>query len=614
MRRILLGLVPAIPIAVLAGACGTQPVNLGVSMIAPQGLLDQATAVTLSVIDAAQAKCDAATGHVDKIPESALSFPLDDKDCPKGAAWCAQIQLDKDGTKKIFAVTATRAKNPIAEGCATYAVDRDPLFVDVQVRRYSAAPCCNDGKLEPGEQCDTGVVASCDPNVTPNACTGITEDSVCYCDCKAKEILLSVDEKAAPGLKNGVAGSKGALSLSFGPGSLNPGMLRAVYVDTDKNTSTVPDIHQSFLRQDLYPIADPVPLSYQLLFPIACNNVTNAIGTPLTQEAPAVAAASDDTAVVVYMTNEENSGPNFDIFLSPQNADGCTDTKPCKQDADCQTACDASSHRCKASVKLNTVIGKAADPHVAGSQGTALVVWSRPDGVFGRIWRTDGSTSPVSGEISIASGGSHPRVAAFSGGFRVVYQGSGMGDINGVFMRTISLNGALADEEQLVNLTIDGVQDQPDVAALDDGATLVVWHSGQDVYFQRFDGDGKAISPDDQSSPLNTTGAGDGTDQQNPAVAGASGFFTVVWETPSAQDPTLGNVMARFVGAKSGFGYNSVSGQNDDFPATDPSFATDRHHPAVAMSAQSGFVAVGWEDHDKMRSGIYVRRFPPPAQ
>src|SRR5262249_1074825 len=138
---------------------------------------------------------------------------------------------------------------------------------------------------------------------------------------------------------------------------------------------------------------------------------------------------------------------------------------------DCQTSCDTTGH-CKASVKLNTVIGKAADPHVAGTQGTVLVVWSRPDGVFGRIWRTDGTTSPS--EISIAQGGSHPRVAAFAGGFRVVYQGSGQGDIDGVFLRTISLNGALADEEQLVNTVTSGPQDQPDVAALDDGTTIVV--------------------------------------------------------------------------------------------------------------------------------------------
>ena len=178
-----------------------------------------------------------------------------------------------------------------------------------------------------------------------------------------------------------------------------------------------------------------------------------------------------------------------------------------------------------------------------------------------------------------------------------------------MFLRSVDFSGNVGQEVP-VNLVTTGLQDQPDLAMLDDGSTIVVWHSGGDVYFQRFTAAGKPTSHADQATPLNTVGANDATEQQHPAVAGANGFFTVAWETPGK---TAGqtDIAARFVGAATGFGYNSVSGQNDQFAATDPLTSGDRHRPAVAMSA---FVAIGWEDHSASHSGVYVRRFPPPTQ
>jgi hypothetical protein len=603
-RRLLKGLVPAIPCALFFAACFESPrVNLALDL-APQGLLDQATSVTLSVFDESLGKCDEKTGTIGPIPDKAQQFPLDNSGCAKGVAWCKTIDLDKDGTRKTFAVVAAKANNTIAEGCKTVAVDQDPLLVDIQVHRYSPPPCCGDGTIEPGEQCDTG-----DASVKPPVCAAIAEDPVCFSDCTSKEILLSVDDMLAPNLKNGPPGSKTNLAIAFGPGGVNnPGMLRAVYEDSDKSASTAPDLHQSYLRQDLYPVTDPFPLASQLMFPVRCNAVTDATGTLLAQLSPSIVAASDDTVVVAYRTSELNGGQTYDIFLSPQTADGCTDIKPCSSKADCQTECDGK--HCKPAVKLNSVSGALSEPDVAlGPAGTVLVVWSRPGGIFGRVWRVDGSTS--SGEIQIAQTGSAPRVAGTPAGFLVVYQGAGKGDIDGIFMRSVDATGKLG-AEVAVNTAIDGVQDQPDIATLDDGSAIVVWHSGGDVYFQRFDASGKASPADDQSAPLNTTGAKDSTDQQHPAVAGANGFFTVAWETPNGSMPMLGNIAARFVGGRSGFGYNSVSGQNDEFIATDMLAMGDRHLPAVAMSPLSGFVAIGWEDHAATHSGVWARRFPPP--
>jgi hypothetical protein len=228
--------------------------------------------------------------------------------------------------------------------------------------------------------------------------------------------------------------------------------------------------------------------------------------------------------------------------------------------------------------------------------------------VYGRLWRTDGTTAPAGIEIPIATGGSAARVAGNPSGFLVVYQGPGPGDKDGVFMVSVDPLGALGTVVP-VNSVTQGVQGQPDIAMLQDGSALVAWHSAGDIFFQRYDANLKTPT-DDQTVPLNTTGIGAASDQQHPAVAGANGYFVVAWETPDPQS-NLGNIAARFVGATAGFGYNSVSGQNDEFLATETAGDRDRRLPAVAMSA---FTAIGWEDHSMGHPGVYVRRFPPPAE
>ena len=508
-------------------------------------------------------------------------------------------------------MVATEAGTTIAEGCTTVVVDQDSLVVEIQAFRYLPPSCCNDGVLQPGEQCDTGVRGTCSAGSAPSACSGIVDDPVCFCDCTAKEILLSVDDTQAPFLKNAPAGSKTDLALSFGPGGAsNPEMLRAVYESDDPAGSTGIDLHASYLRGDLYPIHDPIPLSTQLQVPVLCSAVENATGIARDQRFPTLATAAADTVVVVYQSDEINGGGDFDVFLSPQTPDGCVDQPPCTTSSDCQTSCDPNAKTCLPAVQLNVTSGGASAPRVAaGPSDAVLVTWTRQGGVFGRIWRTDGSVAPATGEISIAQGGSAARVAGSLSGFLVVYQGPGAGDPDGVFLRTVDASGTVGAETP-VNVATSGVQDQPDIAMLDDGsAALVVWHSGGDVYFQHFDPSGKRLG-DDQSAPLNTVGAHDKTDQQHPAVAGANGVFSVAWETPDPET-ALGNVSARFVGATTGFGYNSVSGQNDEFVATDPLTAGDRHLPAVAMST---YVAIGWEDHAAAHPGVYVRRFPAPTQ
>jgi hypothetical protein len=517
--------------------------------------------------------------------------------------WCTTIQLDKDDSKKMFAIVATKAGATIAEGCVTQVINQDPLRVEIQAHRYAPPKCCGNGVLEPGEQCDTGMPGTCD-GTPATMCSGIVATDVCNCDCTAKEILLSIDDNEQPNLKNAEAGTKSNLALAYGPGGAgNPTMLRAVFENTDSKTVGGADVSVRFLAEDLTPIATPHPLSLQLQLPLTCANVTGP-GIVRQQRSPAIAAASPDTIAIVYQSDEESPGA-YDILLTAHTPDGCMDAKPCTMDAECGTRCDPMSGRCQIALKLNTS-SACNTPHVArGPAGTALVTWSRKQGVFGRIWKTDGTLVPANGEIAIAPGGSAARVAGNDAGFRVVYQGAGTGDPDGIFMVPVGLDGVVGSAV-LVNSVTTDVQDQPDIAMLEDGSTIVVWHGGGDVHFQRFDAKGQPVGGD-QDAPLNTTGMGSAINQQNPAVTGGNGFFLVAWEVAGASG---NDIAARFVGGQSGFGFNSVSGQNDEFVAGDAKVPGDRHGPAVALGS---FAVVGWEDRSAAHHGVFARRFPAPT-
>ena len=609
-RRLLLGLVPALPIAILVGACDTPTAGINLDMRFPQGLIDQASAMTLYVFDASLAKCDERTGHVDAIPtgQATQKFPLDKKGCAAPYAWCTTIQLDKDGSDKMFAVVATQAGATIAEGCTTQIVNQDPLPVEIKAYRYAPPKCCGNGTLEPGEQCDTGVAFACD-GAAAGMCSGMQPDNVCSCDCTAQEILLSIDNdpKNAKALQNGPAGSKQGLALSFGPGGVdNPTVLRAAYVSTDDNAVGNSDVHVRYLAESLDPIEKPHALSYQLRLPLACDNVLGSPGIIRQQQHPVFTTASSDTVALVYLTDEKLGGEDYDVHLTPQLVDGCTDARPCTSDAECQTRCSTTTQRCAPSIALNVTPGGCSAPSAArGPDGTVLVVWTRKQGVFGRIWKTDGTLFPE-GEITIAPGGSAARVAGSASGFRVVYQGTGAGDPNGIYMAKVSVDGEVGGAV-VVNTLKQGLQDQPDIAMLVDGASLVTWHSGGDVLFQRFDSSGKPIAGD-QDAPLNTTGTGTAIDQRSPVAAAGSGFFLVAWEVAG---PSGNDIAARFIGGATGFGYNSVSGQNDEFVATDAKIRGDRRRPAVALGS---YAVVGWEDVSADHHGVFVRRFPAPTQ
>jgi hypothetical protein len=576
------------PALLPAFACARDDVAaIGLVMKAPQGILDDATSVSLTVVDAEVAPC-LASGRVEVRSGEGQRFDLERTGCAAGVAWCKEIQLDKDETTKTFAVVASSAAGTLGEGCAIATIDQDPLEVAIKIQRYNPPACCNDGALQAGEQCECGLGSTVCSSLDAPQCGGITADDVCEATCLAKEI--PVDRRAADAAP--APGTTRQLSMAFCPGDQNiPNALRAAYTDTTPAAKGGSDVAVRVLDDELYPLAASSPLGRPRYLPLLCSDIDGP-GRARQQLAPSIAPISTDLTAIVY-TSDEATGASFDVFLSPQATLGCRD----------QSGADP------AAAQLNTTGTSASDPDVAGGpNGSGLAVWTENGQIHGRIFVQATGASPPwtlvpeSGDLVIATSASLARVAGSTQGWVVVYQGAGTDDGDGVFVKRIDPSGGIGAEAR-VNAATQGAQDQPDVAALSDGRFVVAFRSGGDVFAQRFDAFGGAL-PGDQDAPLHEATDGE---QAHPAAAGYGSVFAIAWE-----DADRGGISARFLGAEGGSLYNSVNGQNVDFDASQPGVAGTRRLPAVAIGG-AGFVAIGWQDVGGS-PGIYVRRFPLPTQ
>ncbi|MFO0550402.1 MAG: hypothetical protein U0271_18550 [Polyangiaceae bacterium] len=536
-------------------ACDTAPISyIGLSMTAPAGVLDEATSLTLYVFPSSEASCND-DGTLSALPEGAASHQLQNAGCEGGAKWCGEIKLDQDDSEQMFYVEATSAAGLLAQGCTTAVIDKDPVEVSIKVQRHVEPACCGDGELQVGELCDLG---------GDDTCGGSTADTICTAECTTNVVWVD-DQDGTPAAKG-----QGHLTMAFAPGEGQlSGGLRAAW-----NFSSTP-VHVGLrtFQADLSAVTEPAVLEKAHRVYFRCSGTDQ---LPLREQSAPSIAAQGSGAVLAYLSNEKQS-LRVDAVVLTLNSDGCSDQLTAPIVSNEQASVD--------------------DVDVAvGPGGLALVVWQQNGRILGRTY--DG-TAVGAAEFVISDAGAAPRVAGSSAGWVVVYQGAGTGDSDGVFMRRVSTS-LVPSDPILVNAVTDGAQDQPDVAAVNDGSVAVVFRSGDDIFFQRYSA-ADAPTADDQDDPLNleTNGA-----QAAPAVgASPSGdFFAVAWESAGA-------IRARFIGKSDGFLFNNVSGQNDDFEVTDGTVG-DPHAPAVAVG---GYVAVGWQDlNSKTTPGLVMRRLPLP--
>jgi hypothetical protein len=595
-----------------AFACSQKSAAVGLTMYAPQGLLDTASKVELTVIEEGEnLRCRKATGEVSGTYDKdlALRFDLGRSDCAPGASWCKDITVEQSSSEKIFEIRATGAGEEIARGCAAVVIEQDPQVVEIDVLPIVEPACCNDGTVQLGEQCDSGAIAQTDCAGAPTnnaACSAILDDLVCHCDCLAKEIVLS-SPGLMPALDNN-PGTKFDPALAFAGGAAGgdiPNSLRAVFTDTSGGTGE--NINQRVLDANLMPA--PGVLAQQLHLPQDCETMTSPDGPIYTQREPDIARVSDGLLAVVFADDRAVPG-TFDVRLVAQNAWACNDTSP-PSVAGCPGCMTIPCPNCLPT-KLNVSPGIAFPAVASAVADQALVVWLSGTSVKGRLWLSgadsDCSTcQPTDAEIDFGITGAvgRPRVTGNAmTGYVIAYSAA-----NNVYVRTVSADAATISPEIKVNITA-GVHDQPAVASLADGRFVVVWRNEARLLFQRFDAAAAPIAGD-QDQPLSASSPAPYFDPQVASSGGTGSFFAATWASGNQ------TIWARFIDAEGGFLRNHVTGGLDDFPVLHPAtVGAQPQTPDVAIG-DSGFVAIGWADlgvNGAEGRGIRVRRFPLPIE
>ncbi len=581
----------------LVASCGPNDVSpasgIGVRLHSPQALLDQVESVTLYIVEsqAFEASCTEASGlasvgastsgllSVDtQGREGVVKVPLartmpDGAPCPNQGVFCSEeISLTTDASKLLVFQAEGRVGNePVAVGCTMAAVNSDPFYVTLSMRRYVAPAVCRDGVLQVGEQCEG-------------------DDFPCDESCRTQEVLLSTDHlgpsslqisNAPPGSKRGVA-----LAWSHAPEASNPSPLHVVYEDTNYGTTgTGPEVNYRQLAQSGGPIEYPPLLSSQIRLPMQGANVPGFDQRSRTQAAPAIAVMTDGSFVVAYEDDRLSTAPNISFTA---------------------VSMDASIPRAD-EVTINT-LGKDAcgSPTVAGGPADrALVAWVDHAGrrIRGRLWSSTGWLSASETTLS-SQEGITPRAAGWNDGWVVTWHGRSNEDNDDVMAVRVEANGTVG-APFLVNDERADVQDKPAIAALPTGEFAIVWQSGGRIFLQRFDASGKAVAGD-QAVPVNED-AGVG---EHPAIAAstlASGFYAVAWQTSD------GAIRARLVDRVGGSLYNSVDGQDTSFLVSREDVSGQRSRPGVAIGG-SGHIVFAWQDDSAEHSGIYARRFPLPVR
>ncbi len=178
---------------------------------------------------------------------------------------------------------------------------------------------------------------------------------------------------------------------------------------------------------------------------------------------------------------------------------------------------------------------------------------------------------------------------------------SSSGRSNEIIARRLSLDGAIGDSEEFqLNVTSEGNQTEPDVAADGRGGFLVVWQGPgpdeEDIFLRRFDPNGQPLS-DEWLVNSYTPGR-----QLYPRIAANdAGAFVVVWESRGPVDEG-----GRSLVCARRFDPNAAA-LGEAFIVDEGSY--DCRYPDVAVDAEGGFVATWLQD--RTSKTVFGRRFEP---
>ncbi|MEX2168320.1 MAG: S8 family serine peptidase [Pirellulales bacterium] len=229
------------------------------------------------------------------------------------------------------------------------------------------------------------------------------------------------------------------------------------------------------------------------------------------------------------------------------------------------------------------------------SSGRAIVVWqatgadAEATGIQARLYDASVDIAGSSGSgiflVNTTQGGpqSDAEVASnASGAVVAVWRSTEGGSVN-IRARRLTTEGTFAGDDFVVNATVAGDKQYPDVAVRPDGSFVVVWQSDHDgtwsVFERVYDSSGAPLSGE---ILVNQTVAGS---QVLPRVDADESGTIVVWED-SVLEADGGGVYART------FDVNGYPLVNEFRLSSNP--IGDQHYPRVLRLADGGFFAV-WD-------------------
>ncbi|MEM1073276.1 MAG: Ig-like domain-containing protein, partial [Pseudomonadota bacterium] len=332
------------------------------------------------------------------------------------------------------------------------------------------------------------------------------------------------------------------------------------------------------------------------------------------QQSPRVAALSDDSYVVVWTSNGQDSDVgSVGIFAQVFSEFG----DPIGLE-----------------FQVNDIsIGNQSQPRVTGlDNGTFVVLWTEfsnnrdgsGSGVFGQVFDNSGAAQGTVFQVNeeTSSSQSSAQIAELpGGGFLTVWTSVASGDAgdgngNGIFARVHTADGTPVAGEFQVNTTTPGGQDRPRVTELPDGDIIIVWEErgGSDgnstgVVMQRIDSDlglvsidGTVAGPDEIFVNTTTVGTQEKPDVGAllPSATLPNGGFVVVWQGPGENGI---DIFAQI------YDIGGVA-QGGEFIVND-GFIGTQNDPVVVGRADGGFSVV-WTDPnglDGSGQGVFGQDF-----
>ena len=185
-----------------------------------------------------------------------------------------------------------------------------------------------------------------------------------------------------------------------------------------------------------------------------------------------------------------------------------------------------------------------------------------------------------------------------SGDFVVAYQGSGRGDVDGVFARQFAADGTPKADEFLLNATTAGFQEFASLVPWAEGGFIAVWSGRgqgdrQGVFARLFDSSANPLSGE---ILVNSTTGGD---QMRPQVATtAAGGFVVVW-SGRGQGDVEGVFMRTFDAAGTALTPEVRVNQT---------VASRQDYASLAVTGDEAIVAWSSRDQDGSGFGVFARR------